>query len=67
MVITKTTSRNFASKAAKIGKSAFAGQYVIITREVATVGSSTEEENLEDLGCNADLYIFILDQDIMQD
>ena len=41
-----------------MGESVFAGQSVIITRDVATAGSSTDEENLEDLGGNADLYIF---------
>ena len=40
MVIAKTASRNVAFKAAKMGESVFAGQSVILTREVATAGSS---------------------------
>ena len=38
---------------------------VILAREAATSGSSTDEEALEDLGRDADLYIF--NQDIIQD
>ena len=47
-----------AFKAAKIGESVFAGQSEILTREVARVDVSTDEEALEDLGRNADLYTF---------
>ena len=43
----------------------FAGQSEILTREVATAGVSTDEEALEDLGRNVDLYIF--NQDGTQD
>ena len=67
MVIAKTASRNVAFKAANMGESVFAGQSVILTCEVATAGSSTFERRgfgAEDLGCNADLYIF--NQDVMQ-
>ena len=42
--------------AAKIAESAFAGQSEILTREVATVDVSTDEQALDDLGRNADLY-----------
>ena len=42
-----------------------AGQCVILTHEVAMVGSYIDEEALEDLGRNVDLYIFR--QDVMQD
>ena len=58
MVIATAASRNIAYNAAKMGESVFAGQSDILTREVATAGSSTDEEVLEDLGRNADLYIF---------
>ena len=36
-----------------MGESVIAGQSVILTREVATAGSFTDEEVLEDLGRNA--------------
>ena len=42
-----------------------AGQSIILTHEVATVGSSIDEDVLEYLGRNADLSIF--NQDVMQD
>ena len=42
-----------------------AGQSVTITCEFATAGSSTNEEVLEDLERNEDLYIF--NQDNKQD
>ena len=38
----------------------FAGQTEILTREEATVDVSTDEEALEDLGRNADLYTFLI-------
>ena len=38
-----------------MGEFALAGQSVILTREVSTVGSSTDEEALEDLGRRTDL------------
>ena len=59
MVIAKTASRSVAFEAAKIVESAFAGQSEILTREPATVDAPTDEEALDDLGRNADLYIFI--------
>ena len=71
MVIAKTAGRNVAFKAGKMGESVLASQSVILTREVATPGSCTDEEVLEeDLGLemllmrNADLYNF--NQDVMQ-
>ena len=59
MVIAKTASRNVAFKAAKIAESAFAGQSETLTRQLATVDALTNEEALDDLEHNADLYIFI--------
>ena len=56
MVIAKTASRNVAFNAAKMGESVLAGQSVILTREVATAGSSTDEEVLEDLERNGFVY-----------
>ena len=46
-------------KAAKIADSALASQSEILTREVARDDVPTDEEALDDLGRNADLYIFI--------
>ena len=53
MVIAKTASRNIAFKANKIADSVFAAQSAVLTRE-----SEFDEEVLEDLGRNADLYVF---------
>ena len=47
-----------------MGDSVLACQSAVLTREVTEVGSSIDEEVLEDLGRNADLYIF--NQDVMQ-
>jgi len=58
MVIAKTASRSVAFKAAKIAESALAGQSEILTREPAKVDALTDEEPVDDLGRNADLYIF---------
>ena len=58
MVIAKTAGRIVVSKAAKIAESELAGQSEILTREVARVDVPTDEEALDDLGRNADLYIF---------
>ena len=38
--------------------SLFAGQSDVLTRQVATEGLSSDEADLEDLGRNADFYIF---------
>ena len=48
-------------KVAKIplADSELAGQFEILTREVARDDVPTDEEALDDLGRNADLYIFI--------
>ena len=46
-----------------LDEAVFAGQSVTLTREIATAGSSTDEEVLEDLVRNVALYIF--NQDIM--
>ena len=64
MVIAKTARRNIAFKSTKLAESVFAGQSVIQTRQVATEGLS-DEADFEDLGRNADLYIF--NQDDRQD
>ena len=58
MTIAKTASRNVAFKSAKFAESVFAGQSVILTRQVATEGLSSDEADFKDLGRNADLYIF---------
>ena len=58
MVIAKAASKSVAFKAAKIAESALAGQSEILTREVARVDAPTDEDALDDLGRNADLYIF---------
>ena len=60
MVIAKTASRNVASKVTKIADSALAGQSEILTREVEVARDDvpTDEEALDDLRRNADLYIF---------
>ena len=58
-VIAKTAGTNVTFKAAKIAESVFAGQSETLTREVATIGASTEEEALDDLGLNADLQYVI--------
>ena len=51
MVIAKTASRNVAFKAARLGDSIFDRQ-----SEAAQVNSPSHEEDLDDVGCNADLY-----------
>ena len=53
MVIAKTASRNIAFKANKMADSVLAGQSAVLTREI-----DVDEEILEDLGRNADLYAF---------
>ena len=58
MVIAKTASRDVAFKAPKIAKSALVGQAEILTREAARVDVPTDEEALDDLGRNTDLYSF---------
>ena len=50
----------FKAAKIKIGESVFAGQTEILTREEATVDVSTDEEALEDLGRNVDLYTFLI-------
>ena len=51
MVIAKTASRNIAYKTDKLADSVLAAQSAVLTRE-----SCLEEEVLEDLGSNSDLY-----------
>ena len=66
MIITKTASRNVAFKSGKLAESVFTSQADILIRQVVTEGSSNDNEaNFQDLGYNADLYIF--NQDDRQD
>ena len=70
MVIAKTASRNVTFKAAKLGDSIFERQSDILMTEAVTVNSSSHEEDLDDVGCNADLYIIYIlltfKQDVLQ-
>ena len=66
MIIAKTASRNVAFKSGKLAESVFTSQADILTRQLVTEDSSNESEaNFQDLGYNADLYIF--NQDDRQD
>ena len=65
MVIAKTASRNVAFKSDKLVEALFEGQSVVQTRQVAMEGISFDDADFEDLGRNADLYIF--NQDNRQD
>ena len=56
MVIAKTASRNVAFKAARLGDLIFDRQSEIRRTEDAQVNSPSHEEDLDDVGCNADLY-----------
>ena len=58
MVIAKTASRNVAFKAAMLGDSTFERQSEILMTEAVMVNSPSHEEDLDDVGCNADLYTF---------
>ena len=53
----KTASRNVAFKAAGLGDSIYERQSDILITEAATVNSSSREEDFDDVGYNADLYI----------
>ena len=71
MIIAKTASKNVAFKAAKLGDSIFERQSEILMTEAATVNSRSpsHEEDLDDVGCNADLYfifIYAFKQDAFQ-
>ena len=67
MIIAKTARRNIAFKSDKLAKSVFTSQADVLTRQVATEGSSSNdsEANFQDLCHNADLHIF--NQDDRQD
>ena len=65
MAIAKTASRNVAFKFDKLVEALFEDQSAVQTRQVATDGISIEDTDFEDLGRNADLYIF--NQDDRQD
>ena len=43
---------------AKMGETAFETQAAFVTREMGEEAFSFEHESLEDLGRNADLYVF---------
>ena len=60
MVIAETASRNVVYKATKLAESIFERQseMLISEEDLAARSSVSYEENLEDLGCNADLYVF---------
>lgn len=50
--------RNVAFKAAKIIDAVLSGQCAVLMREVEGGGACIHEAVLEDLNCNADLYVF---------
>ena len=56
MIIAKTASRNVAFKAARLCDSIFEHQYETLMTEAATVNSPSHEEDLDNVGCNADFY-----------
>ena len=60
MVIAKTASRNVAFKAVRLGDSIFERQSEILMTEAATVNSPSQEEDFDDVGCNADLYFICI-------
>ena len=64
MVIAKTAGRNVAFKAAKLGDAIFELLSDILMTEAAMVNSPSREEDLGDVGCNADFYAF--KQDALQ-
>ena len=59
MVIAKTASRNVTFKAARLGNSIFDRQSEILMTEDVTVNSPSHEEDFDDVGCNADLYMLL--------
>jgi hypothetical protein len=56
MVIAKTASRNVAFKVARLGDSILDRQFEILMTEAATVDSPSQEDDFDDVGCNAELY-----------
>ena len=66
MVIAKTASRNVAFKAARLGDSIFDRQSEALRTEAAHVNSPSHEEDFDDVGCNADLYLYASRQDAFQ-
>ena len=60
MVIAKTASRSVAFKAARLADSTFDRQSEILRTEAAQVNSPSHEEDLDNVGCNADLYVYTL-------
>jgi len=66
MIIAKAASRNVALKSGKLAESVFTSQADVLTGQVVTEDSSNDSEaNFQDLGYNAELYIF--NQDDGQD
>ena len=66
MVIAKTASRNVAFKVARMRDAIMQDQDEFITRDpnfedVAVVAN--DRADLEDVGCNADLYLYIANQE----
>ena len=60
MAITKTASRNVAFKVARMREAIIEDQDELITRKSDSEDVASESNNkaiLEDVGCNADLYI----------
>ena len=55
MIIVKTASRNIAFKAARLSDSTFERQSEALMTEAVNVNFPSHEENLDDVGCNADL------------
>ena len=65
-VIVKTASRNVAFKATRMRDSIMEGQDKFVMRELdnADVGLREDcEEDLVDVGCNADLHLYVANQE----
>ena len=60
MVVAKTARRNVTFKAARLGDSIFDRQCEILMTEAVQVNSPSHEEDFDDVGCNADLYIIYM-------
>jgi len=63
MVIAETASRNVAFKAARLSDSIFDRQSEILRTEAATVDSPSQEDDFDDVGSNAELYLYASRQD----
>ena len=58
LLLKQLVSRNIAFKVARLGDLIFERQSEVIMTEAVTVNSPSHEEDLDDVGCNADLYAF---------